>query len=340
MKKPKITKSSQNEPKTKMQELPYRHVPPLRTVVEVPAMPVREMKDKPVKNYRNMAPVEARVNVDDVLNRVLSGGASVSHEELLALSPQYRNACRDMIKPRRIPIEELTKKNNLVETTIEDDSDDRNVSESKSTSVELVSVNLDMLAEPEKVVRTVQERDGTELQTWTVQDPILQYLESLPENERERQVFVGRESESLRVIPALVNGVREEEALLDGGSQIISISQEAAIASQIAWDPDTTINMQSANGQIEKTCGLARDVPFRMGSVTVYLQVHVVRKPAYRVLLGRPFDVLTESVIKNSANGDQMVIIKDPNTSARAALPTYARGELPMVMRRPVTENF
>jgi len=34
--------------------------------------------------------------------------------------------------------------------------------------------------------------------------------------------------------------------------------------------------MQSANGLLSRTCGLARNVPFTLGGVTVLLQVHVI----------------------------------------------------------------
>ncbi|KXN82289.1 hypothetical protein AN958_02754 [Leucoagaricus sp. SymC.cos] len=104
----------------------------------------------------------------------------------------------------------------------------------------------------------------------------------------------------LRVIPALINKVCEEEALLDSGSQIISMSHEAASTCKITWDPELTINMQSANGQIMKIYGLAKNVPFNFGNVTIHLQVHVMEQAPYRVLLGRPFNVITESQIANS----------------------------------------
>ncbi|KXN88528.1 hypothetical protein AN958_07208 [Leucoagaricus sp. SymC.cos] len=52
----------------------------------------------------------------------------------------------------------------------------------------------------------------------------------------------------LRVIPALINKVYKEEALLDSESQIVSMSHEAVSTCKITWDPELTINMQSANG--------------------------------------------------------------------------------------------
>ncbi|KXN89043.1 hypothetical protein AN958_06394, partial [Leucoagaricus sp. SymC.cos] len=126
-----------------------------------------------------------------------------------------------------------------------------------------------------------------------------------------------------------INKVHEEEALLDSGSQIISMSREAVSTCRITWDPELIINMQGVNGQITKTCGLAKNVPFNFGNVTIHLQVHVMEQAPYRVLLGRPFDVITESQIANSTEGHQFISITDPNTGEHASLSTYSQGCLP-----------
>ncbi|KXN92595.1 hypothetical protein AN958_04431 [Leucoagaricus sp. SymC.cos] len=144
---------------------------------------------------------------------------------------------------------------------------------------------------------------GQYLQTWQVNDAVLQYLEKLSPAECKHQVFTisleevntARDTAMLRVILALINKVHKEEALLNSGSQIISMSHEAASTCRITWDPELTINMQSANRQITKTWSLAKNVPFNFGNVTIHLQVHVMEQAPYRVLLGRPFDVITES---------------------------------------------
>ena len=44
------------------------------------------------------------------------------------------------------------------------------------------------------------------------------------------------------------------------------------------------------------------------------------------ILLGRPFDILTESIVRNFANEDQTVTITDPNTGQRHTIPTFPRG--------------
>ena len=93
-------------------------------------------------------------------------------------------------------------------------------------------------------------------------------------------------------------------------------------------DPSLSIQMQSANGLLSRTCGLARNVPFTLGGVTILLQVHIMDAAPYIVLLGRPFDTITESRIVNDKKGNQTVCITYPNTGNKVAIPTYKRGEL------------
>jgi hypothetical protein len=139
---------------------------------------------------------------------------------------------------------------------------------------------------------------------------------------------IGVDSASLRVVYPLIQGNAQAESILDGGSQIVSMSLATAIELGLIWDPDINIFMQSANGQVEKTVGLARNVPFRFGDITVYLQVHVIRDPAYKVLLGRPFDILTASNVQNQRDGGQILTLTDPATRKRCTLPTFERGAL------------
>jgi hypothetical protein len=65
----------------------------------------------------------------------------------------------------------------------------------------------------------------------------------------------------------------------------------------LAYNPRIRLNMQSANGNYDMSLGLARNVPFHITSITLYMQVHVIRLPAYDILLGRPFDILTERAL-------------------------------------------
>ena len=92
--------------------------------------------------------------------------------------------------------------------------------------------------------------------------------------------------------------------------------------------------MISANGGVDQSLGLAWNVAFRVGDITRYLQVHVLHEPAYDILLGWPFDVLTQSVVWNYTNETQTVTIIDPNTGKQSTVPTIAQGSFRFADRR------
>jgi len=86
--------------------------------------------------------------------------------------------------------------------------------------------------------------------------------------------------------------------------------------------------LQSANRSLSRTCGLAKNVLFTLGDVMVLLQAHVMDVAPYKILLGRPFDTITESTIIYDHEGNQTINITCPNTGMRAAIPTYKRESL------------
>jgi hypothetical protein len=96
----------------------------------------------------------------------------------------------------------------------------------------------------------------------------------------------------------------------------------------LAYDPSIKLNMQSANGEVDQSLGLSRNVPCKINTITLYLQIHIIRSPAYDILLGRPFDVLTKSAVKNFPNEDQTITIIDPNTKCSVTIPTPPRTPL------------
>lgn len=77
------------------------------------------------------------------------------------------------------------------------------------------------------------------------------------------------------VFPVINGNLDNIEAILDGGSQIVGMDQLVAVSLGLAWDPNLTIQMQDVHGGIARTLGLARNVPFKFGEITVYLQCHI-----------------------------------------------------------------
>ncbi|KNZ74847.1 hypothetical protein J132_06069 [Termitomyces sp. J132] len=125
----------------------------------------------------------------------------------------------------------------------------------------------------------------------------------------------------------LINNKEEVECIHDSGSQIISMSAEIASDIGLAYDPNIVLNMQSANGTMDQLLGLAQNIPCTIGDITVYLQIHVLRSPAYNILLGRPFDVLTQSMVNTLSNVETTITITDPNTGQRRTIPTFPHGK-------------
>lgn len=74
-------------------------------------------------------------------------------------------------------------------------------------------------------------------------------------------------------------------------------------------------------------------MPFKVSTIVLYLQVHVICNAVYYMLLGRPFNILTKSVIKNFDNEDQTITIECPNTGQIATISTIPWGGAPFCAR-------
>ena len=122
------------------------------------------------------------------------------------------------------------------------------------------------------------------------------------------------ESNALCTILPLVDCKEQVEAILDPGCQVVAMSEEVCNMLVLPYDPDVHLNMVSANGRVDQSLGVARNVAFLVGDITVYLQVHILWSPTYDILLGCPFNILTQSVVRNFRNEHQTITIKDPNT--------------------------
>lgn len=307
-------------------KLPYKAVPPLNqrireTLVEEGSIE-KNTQSNDEKSYIVRAPVQK-----DGLGKKLARQAgetmiSVSLRELWGVSPDVRDQTKAMLTKTRRSV--LSKPDNKEFVVAEqalpfyDDDDLR---------LEYDALSMGQLPPISSVFVTTVAEGHVPAGSVVVQDPYVQYLASLGEDETPRQVWVARDSDSLRVVFPIVNSKAEVESVTDSGSQIVSTSYEQAVESGLSWDPDIQIYMQSANGTLEKSVGLAKNVPFKFGDITVFLQVHIIRGPAYKILLGRPFEVLTESMVQNRRDGSQTITMKCPNTGRRCTMPTHARSK-------------
>ena len=157
-----------------------------------------------------------------------------------------------------------------------------------------------------------------------------------------KQLKRGALTKPLQSIYCSINGVGQEECVLDGGSMIVSMNKKVAVqlGLLVVWDPTIRINMESASNHVEQTLGVACNVTFNMGGLRLFLQVHILENPPYRVLLGRPFETLAATVVQTYEDGSSEVVVKCPNTKRVAVVPTYERGKTPEDLQKTKFQDF
>jgi hypothetical protein len=300
-------------------EHPYReakdaaYAPPVTRNVGAPIKVTQAAavkKNEPA--YKTLPPVHDPAIAVDVYKRSMEAPITITQRELLSLSPEVRSQVRDVTTTRRIPNNPAVTSQNALQ--LEDESNKENMDEASTET---------MLSRSYCSHGRVPPRGAI-----IVPDPIERYYRSLPPGQEPDpdRLVVAKESSAVRSIFSVIDSTKKKECILDPGCQIVAMAEDVCHELSLAYDPMIKLHMQSANGTMDWSLGLARNVPFTIGSITLYMQVHIISSPAYDVLLGRPFDILTESVVRNFANEDQTITITDPNTGQRYTVPTFARG--------------
>ena len=304
-------KKNEKENLSEETEIPYVEVEPLPEVV-------KENKPTTEKGtYTNRAPIQDDEKGVILIKEALKNPVNVTTEDLLNISEAARQGLKKWLTKKRVEKFTISLLDQKAENVIH-------------------AANLP--CQPFEV--SDKEKSGVPAGSLIMGDPVVQYLGTLKEGEKPKKIVVAQESQGLRAIYPFINGVKDLESLLDGGSQIVSMAKEVAIELKIAWNPEITVHMESANKSLQQTLGLAKNVPFSFGHITIYLQIHVLDNPAYQVLLGRPFDSITESLVKNNKDGNQTLTITDPNTGARCTMVTHERGKGPSEGEKPENMDF
>jgi hypothetical protein len=119
-----------------------------------------------------------------------------------------------------------------------------------------------------------------------VPDPYETYISSLEPGQITQPFVIAKESHGIRLIYMNVNGERNIESVINPGSAIIAMLEDVCHELGLVYDPEICLPMQLANGGIDEMLGLACNVPCDLGSIILYMQIHIVHDPAYNILLG------------------------------------------------------
>ena len=304
-------------------ELPYVDVLPLPQISksvqqdESGMIGDQVMAQEPGFTNRSLLQLDERAR--DLIIEALKMPINLTMEDLLNVSPAARQELKKLLTKKRLEKKMVAIIQEPKEALEQGHGQPGELSSSQECKGQ-IDVN-SLLEATYKI--SMEAREGMPKGSLIINDPVLQYLSTMAPGEKPKTVIVVRESQGLRAVYPMINNVGEVESLLDGGSQIVSMAKKVAEDLEIPWDPDITVQMQSANRSLEQTLGLAKNVPFLFKHITVYLQVHVMGSPAYKVLLGRPFDMITESVVKNVRDGGQSLTLINPNTGAHCVMHTH-----------------
>jgi hypothetical protein len=74
----------------------------------------------------------------------------------------------------------------------------------------------------------------------------------------------------------VVDNRKEVEGIINPGSQIIAMSEAVCHDIGLAYDPSIKLHMQLANGEVDQSLSLAHNVPCKINSITLYLQIHII----------------------------------------------------------------
>jgi len=118
-------------------------------------------------------------------------------------------------------------------------------------------------------------------------------------------------STPLREMKVTLNGVHEELALLDKGSEIVVIREDIWHKSQAAINPHIRMRMQTANGSTQDMPGCVEMLEVLVDGIKTWVHAYVIPKAPYRLLLGRPWQRLVR-LSKDETDDDVFVTIRDP----------------------------
>jgi hypothetical protein len=315
------TREKLDQPSKAVRHVPYVDIPPSKVTARTPVNGEITEIDEIAKSgpaYKTKAPVEVGLDIEKLVDTVLDLEINLPLRSLAGISGAIQKEIRRQVTKTRLPVETA----NQVSVTEK---------EKFLTRIESLPVSTHMIETDD--INKVPEGH------MVASDPVIQYLLENKDADPD-ELIAARPSESLRSIYTKINDLGREECILDNGSMIVSMAKATAVQLGLTWDPLIKINMESASNHLEKTLGLAKNVCFEVGDLKLYLQVHILENPPYKILLGRPFEAYTRSVTQTKSDGTSELILTDPNTKRMAIVPTYERGIGPNEIYRQQYQSF
>ncbi|KIJ09843.1 hypothetical protein PAXINDRAFT_46230, partial [Paxillus involutus ATCC 200175] len=112
------------------------------------------------------------------------------------------------------------------------------------------------------------------------------------------------------------------QCVLDTGSEVIVMPKALWETLGLVACLEYLMHMQSINESSDSTIGVIKNLGLDLGVGELYLQVQVIPKAPFHILLGRPFHCLMSMTTEDSPDGKQLLTLRDPNMGKRYKIPT------------------
>lgn len=256
---------------------------------------------------RNQAPITDEAAAARVMDQALDVELRIKQRDLLAIAPGLRSQLKELVTARRVNVEAPGPNNSRVQAL------EAALGSYDMDTLDELAAMLDQPVEPPESSHGLYLYGLNELGVPDDAPPNGRIRGVLPISDPSDLLRVGKVDGAIRAVRTILNNSLEVYPILDPGAQIVAMSEAVATHAGIGWNDQQWITLQSANGGMNRTLGLAKNVPFTFGEITVYLQCHITRNPAYDILLGRPFNILCETGVRDFAGEHQILTLRDPN---------------------------
>ena len=112
-------------------------------------------------------------------------------------------------------------------------------------------------------------------------------------------------------------------SILDSGSKVVMMPKRIWEELGLPLHSDHVLRMTSVNTSIDLTIGVLENLALDFGAGEVLLQVQIMGRANFNLLLGQPFHCLMSVTTEDSPDGAQLIMQCNPNIGKQYALPTH-----------------
>ncbi|KAG1811328.1 hypothetical protein EV424DRAFT_1542549 [Suillus variegatus] len=102
--------------------------------------------------------------------------------------------------------------------------------------------------------------------------------------------------------------------VLDQGAEVVIMPATVWKLLSVGLQSDHRLNMELVNTNKDATLGVIKNVSLNFGGGLLYFQVQVIPRASFEILLGHPFFKLTTCRTFDLPDGEQDILVTDPNT--------------------------